>query len=453
MLEEKSVAKFKSTVAAVIAAACAFCIMGLAHAADDLLTQATQLLNSGKPKEAYALLAPQEPQRAGEPDYDYLLGIAALDSGEPGKAVFALERVLAVSPNHVQARAEIARAYFMLGENDSAKQEFENVKRQNPPPEVDKNIQKYLTAIDQRFDSNRTKVLGYLELGYGHDSNANSATTVSDIAIPLFGGLVFTLNDSGRAISDNFYHYAGGVNLTYPLSPTTTLFTGLDDKQRNYREHDEFDIGQLDANLGLRYVQGRDQYVLALQDQALSLDSKRYRDTLGLNGQWQHTVDARNLVTLYGQYAQLSYPDQEARDAKQTVAGLGFGHAFAAPGTPVVFSSVFIGNENPDHDEVQFLAYKFYGVRAGGQYNFSQQVNAFATLGLQRSNYGDDDPVFQVQRKDMRYDLNIGAEYVLAKNWKVRPQVVYTRNDSNIVIDDFKRTEAFVTVRYDFRLL
>jgi len=436
----------------LIATVGVFFALNLAQAAEDLLTQAAQLLNSGKAKEAYALLAPQEPKRAGEPDYDYLLGLAALDSGQPGKAVFALERVLAVNPDHPQARAEIARAYFMLGEDDSAKQEFENVKKQNPPPQVNETIQKYLTAIDQRFGGNRTKVQGYVEVGYGYDSNANSATAASDIAIPLFGGLVFTLDDTGRAISDNFYHYAGGVNLTYPVSPAMTLFTGLDAKQRSYREHNEFDIGQLDANLGLRYLQGRNQFILALQGQELTLDSNKYRNSIGVNGQWQHTLDARNLVTLYGQYAQLSYPDQEVRDANQIVAGLGYGHAFGAQGAPVIFLSAFTGDENPKSDMPQ-LAYKFYGVRIGGQYNFSQDFNIFAALGSQWSNYDGQDTIFQVTRKDIRYDVSIGAEYIFAKNWRVKPQVIYTHNDSNIVIDEFKRTETFVTVRYDFRLL
>ena len=64
------------------------------------------------------MLAPEQSNAAGDPDYDYLLGIAALDSGKPNEAIFALERVLAVKPNHLQARAEIARAYFATGEKE-----------------------------------------------------------------------------------------------------------------------------------------------------------------------------------------------------------------------------------------------------------------------------------------------------------------------------------------------
>ena len=97
-------------------------------AADEVVEQARILLNSHQAGSAYTLLAPLSDERAGDPDFDYLLGIAALDSGQPGQAVFALERVLAVKPNDALARAEIARAYFALAEFDTSKQEFENVK-------------------------------------------------------------------------------------------------------------------------------------------------------------------------------------------------------------------------------------------------------------------------------------------------------------------------------------
>ena len=84
-------------------------------------------------RQAFQLLEPHEQARAGDPAYDYLLGIAAIDSGELTRGVFALERVLAVNPNHAQARAEIARAYFLMGENKVARQEFEQVKQARPP--------------------------------------------------------------------------------------------------------------------------------------------------------------------------------------------------------------------------------------------------------------------------------------------------------------------------------
>ena len=84
------------------------------------------------PKAALELLLPLEGDRAGNLEYDYLLGLAALDAGDAQQAVFALERVLAVNPDYQQARAEIARAYVELGERENAKRELQNVLASNP---------------------------------------------------------------------------------------------------------------------------------------------------------------------------------------------------------------------------------------------------------------------------------------------------------------------------------
>src|SRR6266850_2349296 len=75
-----------------------------AAAAGDPWSEAHALIDAGKSADAYSMLAAQEAESAGEEDFDYLLGIAALDSGRPAEAVFSLERVLAVDPGFLGAR-------------------------------------------------------------------------------------------------------------------------------------------------------------------------------------------------------------------------------------------------------------------------------------------------------------------------------------------------------------
>ena len=164
--------------------------------ADELTDRAQALLNQGKAGEAFQLLEPVEGARAGDASFDLLLGIAALESGQNTRAVFALERVLAVEPNNARARAEIARAYLALGETDRARQEFETVQKQGVPPEVSANIDRFMDAVDRLDAVTRTTLRGYLEGSLGYDTNVNAATSKGSVAIPVFGGLPFTLADS-----------------------------------------------------------------------------------------------------------------------------------------------------------------------------------------------------------------------------------------------------------------
>ncbi|MFP6681395.1 MAG: tetratricopeptide repeat protein, partial [Gammaproteobacteria bacterium] len=126
---------------------------GTAHCADveddNPITRAQALVDAGKANEALTLLRPFQPQLEGEPAFDYVFGLAALDSGYAVEAIFALERVVDTVPNHGPARAELARAYLALGEVDDAKAEFEKVKEIGDlPPEAKQTIDRYLTGIE-----------------------------------------------------------------------------------------------------------------------------------------------------------------------------------------------------------------------------------------------------------------------------------------------------------------
>ncbi len=119
------------------------------HAQQNEVARAEQLMREGKPADAYALLTPLEDKYAGDVQFDYALGVAALDSGKADRATLAFERVLAVNPNYAGARLDMARAYFQLGDAERAKTEFLAVQASRPPAEAAAVITRYLDAIDQ----------------------------------------------------------------------------------------------------------------------------------------------------------------------------------------------------------------------------------------------------------------------------------------------------------------
>ena len=192
--------------------------------ADGLTDQAKTLIDAGKAKEAFILLDVEENTRAGDPLFDLLFGIAAIESGQNTRAVFALERVLAMQPNNARARAEIARAYLALGETATAKQEFETVQKQGVPPEVSATIDRFLDAVDRIDSVTRPTLRGYIEAGFGYDTNVNAATAKSSIAVPGFGGVI-RLEDSSQ--DAGFGTLGGGLNLRNPINTELAFVAGF----------------------------------------------------------------------------------------------------------------------------------------------------------------------------------------------------------------------------------
>ncbi len=421
-----------------------------ADARQKLLQDAKNLIDSGKAADAYALLAPQQADRAGDPDYDYLLGIAALDSGKPNEAIFALERVLAVNPDNLQARAEIARAYFATGEKALSRQEFEAVQSQHPPVEVNATIQKFLDAINQGQAGAGTLLSGYLQAAAGSDSNVNSATGSSQVAIPAFGGAIATLNATGVETKDTFSDVSGGANVRHALSADWSVFGGASfDERLNSTQH-MFNTGEIDGNAGVSLTRAEDSYSAALQLQSFDVDNKRYRDGAGMTMQWQHNLKSSSQFSSYFQYTDLKYPDQSVRDANRYVLGAAFATVLGGNLSPAFYAGLYGGEEQVQQSDVPYLGQKLYGLRAGGELNFSAQTKTFGSLSLESRHYGGDDPFFLVTRKDTQADLNIGVKYMMAKLWTLAPQLAYTHNQSNIIINEYKRTVLSVSLRRDF---
>lgn len=438
------------TTSSFVARALMLCVLGAACSAalgDELTDRAKRLLDGQQAKEAYQLLLPQESARAGQPDFDYLLGIAALDAGEPERAVFALERVLAVQPNNHLARAEIARAYLAMGEREAARREFETVRQQSIPVEAKANIDRFLAAIRA---ADTTRIEGYIELGAGYDTNVNAATGSSQIAIPALGGLIATLDPAATKQADSFGQLAGGVNVTHKLSEAWSVIGNAAGAVRMHPDETRFDQLTLDGALGARWSRGKEAVTLAGQLQTFELDWARYRETTGAVAQWQHTYDERSQASVFGQYSQLRYPTQSIRDANRQVVGIAYGKAFTVTYSPVLFTSAYIGQERELAAGVPHLGHELFGLRLGGQLRLGNGWSVLGSAAYEERHYGGPEPFFLETRKDKQMDLSAGVSYLVRANTTVLGQLAHTDNRSNIPVNKFDRTVATVSVRFNF---
>ncbi|MFM9967988.1 MAG: tetratricopeptide repeat protein [Burkholderiales bacterium] len=417
----------------------------LVHAqSDTTLDRARALLAAKDSKAAFELLAPLEPQRAGQPDFDYLLGMAALDAGDAQAAIFALERVVTMQPGNLQARAELARAHFALGENDAAKREFESVRKGQIPPDVAASVDRFLSAIER----GPTRFNAYVELTAGLDSNVNSATSSSSLAIPGLGTVL--LGPGLTRDGDSYMGLGAGLNVVHPLTPTLAATGNLSFANKLNNSATTFDTANIDASGGLRLTRGNNVFSGALVGQTFMVDNNRFRNSVGAVGQWQHNYSETRQSSLFVQYTDLNYPGQPVRDAERWVVGAGYATALALPLNPVVFGSVYTGSEKERAQAVPHLGHTPLGVRVGGQVTWTSNWVLFASLGWEERKYGGQEPLFSETRKDNQTDLRIGANWRVAPLWLVTPQITYTDNRSNVALYGYSRTLASVTLRREF---
>lgn len=429
--------------------ACFLFLASHALAQDAVLERARALIQAGQGAAAYRLLAPLEQQRAGEVEYDYLLGLAGLDAGQYTRAVFALERVLAMRPDHPQARAEIARAYFLMGENRAARHEFEAVKRAGPPEAVAVTIDQFLNALEARERSRAAGFSAFLEAGIGIDSNVNSATATSSFAIPLFPGLQFNLAPSARKQEDQFIALAGGAFGRYAMGNTWSLVSNVSFDRRMNADHDEFDTGALNASVGASRIDALDELTVAAQGQRYSVDGEALRDAVGGVVQWRRNVTRRSQGTVYLQHARLDYPDEPSRDADRTVVGGAWAHAYG--GLNAAFVGIYGGREKARGDNVSHFGHDLWGVRVGGQLGLGSRFILFTTASYENREYGGPDPFFLEERHDKEVQLRLAAHYPIDRSWTAIAAATFIDARSNIVVNDYERAIFALSLRYDFR--
>ena len=396
----------------------------------------------------YALLEPFEAEQAGNVSYDYLLGIAALDSGKPDKASLVFERVLAVDPNHAGARLDMARAYFQLGDNTRAKSEFETVLSQNPPQVAKATIQKYLTAIEEREAAKRTVIRGYMEGTVGRDNNVNSSTGQSQISVPALGNLVFTLNPTNVKTADSYLSLGAGGEISHKLKPDFMVYAGADLRDRLNNTEESFDFVSLDGRLGVGFGEEGNQFKVGLLGGNYYLDKHLNRETSGINAEWRHNLNAGNQFNFFWQHMLFRFePTTSIENFAQDTVGAGLLHVLNE-GKAVLFGSIYLGDER-DTERADGGKH-FHGVRLGGQTMLTPGTDLFASVGAQFGKFAEESAAFLTTREDDQYDFSTGFNWHYDTNWTVRPQLTYTKNDSNIELRSYDRTDVSLTLRRDF---
>lgn len=416
------------------------------------LKRAELLVRSGKAEEAWKLLSPHEFELAGREDFDYLLGVAALDSGRAGRATLVFERVLAVNPDHAAARLDMARAYFALGDFQRSRGEFEQVlQHEDTPPAARQTIERYLAAIDERSPSRGTRLTGYVEASLGRDSNVNSATSTSSIFVPLFN-TNFTLGSSSVKAADNFASLGGGAELTHVLGAGVSLFAGIDLKQRSHRDWDVYDSRSVDYRGGFQAVHDKDTFRLTVGRNDYDLDNTKYRRIGSLGMELRHAVDAKTQVIGFALVSEIKYLQDSTASysSSQAIAGLGLVRGLEGSGNPIVFGSVYAGDDTATRNRGDGDR-DIFGLRGGYQRSLRDDLDFHATLSAQYGGYQRFNPLFREYRKEIQYDLGLGLNWRFQKDWLLKPQLNYTRSDSNFQVYDYNRHELSLTLRRDFR--
>ena len=229
----------------------------LAVSAGAARAEAKALIDRGRFAEAMNLLGPLVRSGEAQPNDVFLFGLAAVGAAqEPGVgeedretlldgAIAAFRIMLIDRPGLVRVRLELARAFFLKGEDDLARQHFEQVLAGEPPEAVAGNVQGFLNRIRAR---RRWSVNAGFALAPDSNIGASSEERIIYIFNLPFRRDAAELTTSGIGVS-----VWGGAEYQYPFAERLRLRAGAEAARREY-ERSDFDQFFLSGHVGPRWL-------------------------------------------------------------------------------------------------------------------------------------------------------------------------------------------------------
>lgn len=407
-----------------------------------------RLIDSAQYAEAYKV-AVQFAEQQGDPHFDLLYGIAAVNAGQYASGVVALERHLLVVPANDRARLELAKGYYELSDYIRARREFEFVLRYNPPKDVRDNIQKYLDAMQSReVLSSKASARSFVELGVGRDSNVNAGTYVSQFT--LLPGLVVAPDPSAMAVGSEYAQLTAGVQWIRRIDSSLAVFAGGDLDQKLNSTSPAYDTFNVGAYAGFSVTKAQSLYRITVSQGHLQVNAQKFRNTLAVTGEGQLVLGQGYTLTGVAQFSELSHATANSvRDANLLTWGGGIQKAFIGTWRPTIALQMTKASESNLHLRDD-LSKDSLTTRLSITVSPDDRLSVSTGISHQGTRYALPDIAFTTNREDTTWTADVGISYLWSRSLLFRLNFLSTENESNQGLYAYRRVMSGLSTRYIF---
>jgi len=227
---------------------------------DPEVNRARAQIQAGRHYAALAILRPLFAAAAGRADgtdVRFLTGLAAMRAAERpgtaekdrdallGEAVAAFHAILVERPGLTRVRLELARAFYLKGEDGLARGHFERVLAGDPPAAIAANVRRFLGEMRAR-----RRWSAHFGMALASDSNPGAAS--ADDTVYLFG-LPFRVGEDSGPKPGLGLSVWGGAEYRHPMGERHRLRVGGDFSRLEHGEK-AFDRTTLSVHAGPHWL-------------------------------------------------------------------------------------------------------------------------------------------------------------------------------------------------------
>lgn len=404
-------------------------------------------IQSNDASRAWQLATSLEDEHLGDPDFDFLYGIAALKVKENEFAVYAFERVVANKPQWLDAQYYLARAYHLM-KNYHASVEITQslINIDAISPKLKASTESLNRQSSVALNKQSLFIQQSVNMSLGYDSNINAGTSEDNIYLPFLDQEIL-LSESSKENSDSYLGLGYQLSGTKALTQSSKLtFLGSGKLHRFFSEpefnritlrtnvqyHKDFEA--FSANVGFRAV-------------PLWLDGEYYRTQYGatfglsktLNQQWMLSTQAFVGKTKNDINKLLNTDDASIQLSAQYLTQK-WRHVL----------SLIYSQEESEFVESQHNSKDINTINYMVNFAINQQWLATTNIAFQHQAYQHEHPFFLEKQKDDMWLFSSSIQYKDSTNWTYQLSANMQDKDSNLALFSYQRAEINLSARISF---
>lgn len=364
-------------------------------------------------------------------------------------SIAAFLAILAVDPELTRVRLELARAFFLKGQDRLAKRQFERVLAEDLPDAVVANVNFFLAEIRARRRWN-----AYGGFGLAPDTNINAAppegsTTPIYLSIGGQSGQVLEFTADEKPTSGVGLSIWGGWEYQFPVSNRARLRFGADVSRREYKGR-EFDSMTLNTYAGPRFlISPKSELSVLLLGNRQWYETTPLFDDLGIRLEGYYSVSPRTLLSYSTSYRDRKWSDQSNRDG--SIINVSFGSRFQVTQNLRLDTSLRWERNRPGNKNSRN---KSYGLNIGVSHDlprgFTIGFNTSFNVTRFDSNYARTDDGLQGVDYTTTGSVSISKRDFTIAGFSPRLTIGRTQRNTNRSIKDFTRSFAEIGFQQQF---
>ncbi|MER2491365.1 DUF2860 family protein [Catenovulum sediminis] len=401
-------------------------------------------LNNKEYQKAWQLIKLLNEQWLGEPAFDYLYGVTAMQLEEYHKAVFAFERVVANVPEWQDSRIQLAKAYAAIENYAGVIKQVEILQNQGTlDAKYQPLVQQLKSFAEDALQRQSFSIVQAANLSAGFDSNVNAGTSNERIFVDGLGELI--LFDESRKSEDEFIGLGYQLMLDKKFSQVSSLRFSSSLNGIHFKDLNQFDRIQAGISTQYHHEFSRFAWQVGLNANPLWLNDKLYRLQGAVFTQVEFSMSKS--VNLFAQVS-LGKTDNKVNDGldtdnKSAQLALKYSSSSLRHGLHYHWREEISELSDSSSRALQTLTYRINWLQSA-KWLFS------GYLGYQTADYQGRHPFFLKTREDEMAMLGISTRYRHTQDVSLMLALNMQDKTSSIELFEYDRAELKFTVNYAF---